>query len=118
MSGDESAPRPDVVQEGRQAIEDVRAFADITVRQIAQYVQGATGQQIAEAGPRPSVMDARFADLARMETQAQHFVAAMALIRQWMIPADKRSLGNVMKVIPVDVADRITEHLQAAGVLA
>jgi hypothetical protein len=115
MSGDENAPRPDVMEEGLRAIEDVRRYADETVQRIA-LACGVSGEQISVRPP--GVMDAAFTDLARMEDQARHFTAAMALVRQWMLPSDTRSLGNVMKVIPVDVADRITEHLQAAGIPA
>jgi hypothetical protein len=67
---------------------------------------------------RPLInLDDRFDELVGMETRARHFVAAMRLVRQWMLPGDRRPLGTMLKIIPRDAADEITGHLRGAGLL-
>lgn len=111
----DDAERSALINEGRAAVAEVTALADRVTEAIVARIAEETGEKILVR--RPGVLDARYGDLLGLEAQAQAYGAAMALIRQWLLPHDPRRLGDLLKVIPADVAEEITEHLRAAGVL-
>lgn len=84
--------------------------------QVVSQANDAAGERILTRR-QPGILDARHTDLAAMETQARHYIEAMALIRQWLLPNDTRTLGAALKVAPAEVAAAITAHLVEAGVL-
>lgn len=88
-----------------------------TAEQVVELANLAAGGEPVLVRRQPSVLDATFGDLAVMEQQVEHYAAAMALIRQWLLPGDRRTLGAVLKFAPPDVAAQITEHLRGAGLL-
>ncbi|MEU7579151.1 hypothetical protein AB0B50_16295 [Streptomyces sp. NPDC041068] len=105
----------ELIAYAREMIAEVRALADETITLVAEQVAQETGEQI--VARHPGIMDARFGDLTRMGDQARAYREALRIIRQWLLPSDQRRLGDLLKVVPPDVAEEITTHLRAAGVL-
>jgi hypothetical protein len=111
----DDAERTALVNEGRAAVAEVTALADRVTEAIVARIAEETGEKILVR--QPGIMDAHYGDLLGLEVQAAAYAAAMALIRQWLRPNDPRRLGDLLKVIPADVAEEITAHLRTAGVM-
>jgi hypothetical protein len=94
--------------------DEARQALDSIIGSAVEAVEEVTGERLLV---KPSVLDARAADLAAMERQTEHYREAMRLYRQWWTPGDRRTLGALLKVIPTEVAHEITGHLTAAGLL-
>lgn len=101
---------------GYAALERLQLAHETAVETVVHEVQQRTGERLLVR--QPGILDATFQDLAVMEEQTQHYAEAMALVRQWMLPTDARSLGMLLKVTPAEVAHQVMDHLRAAKVLA
>jgi hypothetical protein len=97
------------------ALAGLRADYEEAVARVAAHVQEVTGDAVT-TGHR-NFLDSTFADLAEIEGKCGAYLRAMALVRQWMLPADPRRLGDLLKILPADVAQEITAGLMACGVL-
>ena len=77
----------------------------------------ARGWQESGVLPRPPVpLDATFTECVRMWRQALAFGEAMQIMRSWWQPGiyDDRTLGGMLKIIPLDVAAQVIAHLRVA----
>lgn len=107
--------RDAVIADAMATLAEIHDVADSAVTEVVRWVERAIGETLLVR--RPGVMDATMPDLIGMEAQAVHFTEAMRLVRQWIRPAEAVRLGDRLKVIPADVAEQITAHLRAAGLL-
>jgi hypothetical protein len=105
----------ELIADSLATLEELAEVYTAAVAQVVDLVQDRTGQRLVTG--RPGILDAGIEDLARMETQAEHYLAAMKLIRSWLRPSETVPLGHRLKVIPAEQAERITGHLRAAGLL-
>jgi hypothetical protein len=113
MAGELDRERERIAQAGREALADIqRASADASAA-VIRVVEQKTGVSLSDA--KPSVMDAHFSELARMERQAAAYVEAMRIVRQWMLPSDPRPLGEIVPQLPDNVRESLADHLVQAG---
>lgn len=107
--------REDILAAGRAAVVQVQRAFDAALEDIVQRVAAETGEQLLVR--RPGVLDAGWADLARMSWQASNFEQAVRLLRPVMEGSD-RNLGTVLKTSDAVTARDVRRHLVQAGVLA
>ncbi|WP_030674884.1 hypothetical protein [Streptomyces cellulosae] len=113
MSGELDREREAIAEAGREALADIRRASADASAAVVRVVEQQTGITLADA--KPSVMDAHFSELARMERQAAAYVEAMRIVRRWMLPQDTHVLGEVMPNLPDDVREQIADNLVRAG---
>ena len=63
----------------------------------------------------PNVQDAAFAEAVGMWRQSAAFDAAMRLLVSWWPQAKDKTLGELLQLIPADVAGEVLDHLRRAG---
>ncbi|MEV7342903.1 hypothetical protein [Streptomyces sp. NPDC093544] len=113
MSGDLDRKREQIAQAGREALADIQRASVEASAAVVRVVEQQTGLTLTAV--KPSVMDAHFPELARMERQAAAYVEAMRVVRQWMLPGDPRPLGELMPELLEDVREAIADNLVRAG---
>ncbi|MET7570796.1 hypothetical protein ABZT04_20200 [Streptomyces sp. NPDC005492] len=114
MSGELDAERERIAQAGREALADIRRASAEASAAVVRVIEQETGVTLAVT--KPSVMDAHFPELARMERQAAAYVEAMRIVRQWVLPSETRALGELMPELPEDVREQIADNLVRAGI--
>jgi hypothetical protein len=64
----------------------------------------------------PNVADASFTDAVAMWRQSAEYDRAMQLLLSWWPhQAEDKTLGELLKLIPADVAGEVLDHLRRAG---
>jgi hypothetical protein len=96
------------------AAAEIQAVLD-ALRAAGETVAESTGYSVLAPEPR-SVMDARRGDLQALLAQVRAGERALKLALGWVHPGGD-TLGNVLKVIPLDAATELTEALRACGLL-
>jgi hypothetical protein len=114
MSGELDRERERIAQAGREALADIQRASAEASASVVRVIEQQTGITLTPV--RPSVMDAHFPELARMERQAAAYVEAMRVVRQWMLPTDPRRLGELVPDLPEDVREQIADNLVRAGI--
>jgi len=103
----------ELIKRAADALAEIDIAADRARAAVASTVEHETGMKIAFG--KPSVMDAGFRDLVRMRIQVDHYIAGHDLIKQWMLPTDTRTLGQLMPQLPEEIRELVAEHLAEAG---
>jgi hypothetical protein len=106
--------REELLAAGRAALAELNYAHDVAVEAVVTEVQQQTGEQLLVR--RPGVLDAGWADLARMSWQASNFEAAVQLLRP-LLEHDGRTLGALLKTADPLVVRDVRRHLVEAGVL-
>jgi hypothetical protein len=93
------------------------ALLDAMAEQIVAAANEQAGTPVLV--PRtPGILDATRADLDAMTLQAQAWLGAMRIVDRWMLPTrDARTLGAIVKTVPLEDAAELRRLLQLAGVL-
>ena len=81
----------------------------------ADQVEEATGVPIVHR--RPHILDARRNELDHLRVQAQAWLLAMSIVDRWMVPDDRRALGDICKVMPSGELTELRRALRLAGAL-
>jgi hypothetical protein len=63
----------------------------------------------------PNVKDATFTEAVLLWRQAVAYDSAMRLLVRWWPQVQDRTLGEMLQVIPTDVADEVLDHLRRAS---
>ncbi|MFI6404504.1 hypothetical protein [Streptomyces sp. NPDC050548] len=113
MSGELDRERVRIAEAGREALADIQRASAEASAAVVRVIEQQTGITLAPV--KPSVMDAHFSELVRMERQAAAYVEAMRIVRQWMLPTDPRRLGELMPELLEDVREQIADSLVRAG---
>lgn len=110
MNGDREA----VVAAGLGALARLQAAHAVAVETVVDEVRQRTGEELLVR--RPGILDAGWADVARMSWQCSNFEAAVRLLRP-LLEHDGRTLGAVLKTADPLLVRDVQRHLVEAGVL-
>ncbi|MEU0943213.1 hypothetical protein ABZ379_10505 [Streptomyces canus] len=100
------------------AIKELTATHEAAVAQVVGMAEAATGEQLRRSASK-SVLDLSVSDFEAVLRRAEHLRRAVELMTTWTLRTDRgtTTAGRLIKTLPADVAEEITNELRAAGAL-
>lgn len=101
------------------AIKELTATHEAAVETVTAMAEAATGEQLRTSASR-SVLDLTVSQFEAVGRRSEHLRIAIEIMTTWTLRSDRptTTAGKLIKTLPEEVAEEITNQLRAAGALA